>query len=168
MTATEPKPQRQRSPVWMRVVLAISLALNFAIIGMIVGAFIRFGGPPSEARAPAPVLGALVYRELPLEERRALRRSLADMPSSVRNQQRVGLVALTQIIRKDPFDPEAAAEILERGAERREIMQAAAFQIWSNRVSAMSIDERIAYADRLVEAFENRNKNTRPKDKPGK
>ena len=46
------EPPKPRTPKWVRVLLALSLALNLLIIGLVGGAMVRFGG--SDGMRPPP------------------------------------------------------------------------------------------------------------------
>ena len=66
------KPVKNGSPrVWVRIVLLTSLALNLAVLGVVIGAFVRFGphrdGPPSRADL---VGGAYTHALSPADRRK--------------------------------------------------------------------------------------------------
>ena len=42
---TETTVSARRNPLWMRILLGVSLALNLAVAGLVVGASLRLIGP---------------------------------------------------------------------------------------------------------------------------
>lgn len=136
---------------WMPVVLGLSLALNLAVLAAAGGAAWRHGG--EERGGPrASKGGALYMKALPRETRRAIREQTRGGP---RVAQDAG--EMLAALRQEPFDPAAAAQVLDAqrdaGLQRREAATAA----WLSEVTAMSAQERNAYADRL-EAMSKRGK----------
>lgn len=169
-TGNETLPTR-RSPVWMRVLLVVSLGLNLAVVGVVVGAKMRGFGPGGPPHAPS--MGSAMIRALPSEDRREIgTRARAQMASANPGPRegrpgRIGLDTLVQALRADPYDHAAvAAMIAAQGQERRgwaEAMQAA----WLVQVQEMTEAERAAYAQAL-EVARDRQKDRRKrwKDKP--
>lgn len=136
---------------WMPVLLGLSLALNLAVLAAVGGAVWRHSG--EERGGPrASKGGALYIQALPRETRRAIREQTRGGPRMARDGGEM-LAAL----RQEPFDPAAAARVLDAqrdaGLQRREGVTAA----WLSEVTAMTAQERAAYADRL-EAMSQRGK----------
>ncbi|MDF1716360.1 MAG: periplasmic heavy metal sensor [Antarcticimicrobium sp.] len=146
---TDRKPPRMR--MWIRVALGVSLALNLAVAGMAVGAAIRFGGP-DKARAPLP-LGAMLYRELPREDRRALRDERLGPRDERAERHRAEAAELDAALRAVPFDPAPIEVFLAAQSRQRNDLEQALRTAWLTRVAGMSDGERAAYADRLAEAM---------------
>ena len=83
MTA-EPNPAPRRSPLWMRVLLGVSLALNLAVIGLAVGASFRLLGPDG----PLPhTFGGALIRALPAEDRHEIGQRAREMLGYVRTDE---------------------------------------------------------------------------------
>lgn len=156
---TEPTA-RAATATWVKVVLAISLALNLAVIGLAAGAWMKEGskgmprdlsfGPFSEA--------------LSREDRRALRRALMERAPDFRESRdaaRQEFSALLSALRAQPLDPvalRAALSAIEgRNADRLELGRS----LIEARLIEMSDPDRLAFADRL-EAGMKRG----PRDKP--
>lgn len=130
---------------WMPVVLGLSLALNFAVLAAVGGAVWRHSG--EERGGPRVSKGGALYMQaLPRETRRVIREQTRGGPRIVRDAG-----AMLTALRQEPFDPAAAARVLDAqrsaGLQRREAVTAA----WLSEVTAMSAQERAAYADRLEE-----------------
>jgi uncharacterized membrane protein len=139
------KPAKMK--LWLRIVLAGSLALNLAVAGLAVGAMIRF---KDEARPrPGPNFGAMMFRELDRDTRRSLRQKAGGDHGSFHDRQRAESKAVLTLLRADPFDPDALAGFFAAqavtGHDFRTLVQSA----WVNKVKTMSAEERAAYADEL-------------------
>ncbi len=148
---TDRKPPRVRP--WLRIVLGASLALNLAVAGLGLGAAIRFGGPDRAARPPLP-LGAVLYRELPREDRRALRDDRLGTRPERTERRRAEAAQLDSALRAVPFDPAPIEAFLEAQSRQRNELEQALRSAWLTRVAEMSDSARAAYADRLAEAME--------------
>lgn len=160
------------SPVWMRVLLGGSLALNLLIAGLVGGAIVRYGGVDG-LRAPPRSMGAALFRELPREDRRALRdRSNGMMMSKGMNmnhheRQMAEAMAVSAAVRAEPFDRDALSAILKEQAKQREKFQQSVHQAWLERVANMSSAERQAYAARLehsMSRYDAQSRRAMPRD----
>lgn len=141
--------QSPAAPRGVKIALAVSVALNLAVAGLAVGAWLGDGphkgmprdmsfGPFSEALDDA--------------DRRAIRRALLERVGEFREQReaaRTEFEALLASLRADPFDPaalKAALAALEaRNAERLELGRT----LIETRLIEMSPEERAHFADRL-------------------
>lgn len=146
--------EKTKSPtrLWLRLVFGASLALNLLVLGLVGGAILRFGGP-SGMRPPPRTIGAMLYRELPREDRRALRNDAANAHDKRPLRRQDEIRAVGAALRISPFDVAAMAELLARHGEQHAAFNAAVHKAWINRVSGMSDAERLAYADRLEKAL---------------
>ena len=137
---------------WLRIVFAVSLAVNLAVLGLVVGTFLRFGFPGGDR--PPPPTGVSVFRALPPEDRKALRDHLRDTlppPSDRRSEAE----DLARALSAEPFDPAALETVVQAQAATRIAFQEAMQQAWFDHVLAMDDAERTAYADRLVDLAEH-------------
>ena len=150
---TEPTPLPAAAPTpgkpWIRIALAVSVALNLAVAGLAAGAWLKDGpsrglprelsfGPFSDALSP--------------EDHHALRAALKDRAPGFRSDReaaRSDLASLLVALRAMPFDPAAVevslAAISTRSADRLELGRT----LIGERIAAMSDAERQAFADRL-------------------
>lgn len=146
----QPKPPIR---LWLRIVLGVSLALNFLVLGLAGGAMLRFGGPDG-MRPPPRSIGAILFRELPRADRRALWSGSKNIHADRYARQKADALVLGAALRVSPFDEAAVATLLGEHAMRRAGLYGSLQQAWLTRVSAMSEAERGAYADRLETALD--------------
>ncbi len=92
------KQKAPRTGRWVRWLLAGSLAMNLLVVGLAIGAVMRFGGPEN-ARRPPPSLVATLYRALPREDRQAVRSALHKAPRAQIEDRRAGTRALAAALR---------------------------------------------------------------------
>lgn len=146
-----PPPAGQPSSrIGLKIALAVSVALNLAVAGMIVGAFIKGGGP---GRGMPHDLSFGPFSEaFGPEDRMALRRALLDRASDYRSNSQAAKAefeTLLATLRASPFDPaamqSALAAIEVRTAGRLELGRT----LIENRIVEMSDAERLAFAERL-------------------
>ena len=148
-----PKPMR-RTPIWLRVVLLVSLALNLLVVGVVAGHFLRDdpkGRVPRVDRMQAPMTFALSH-----EDRRAIGKALRQEYRDNRPSREEVVAEYQGVIaalRADPFQPELVEDAFRRqraaASSRVEIGQ----KLLMDRLTAMSADERHAFADRLEEGL---------------
>lgn len=150
---SQPGPEKSsRARMWVRILLAVSLALNLLFIGLAVGAAARFGGP--DGRRLPPSVGAALIRALPAEQRRGLRDQVrAQRDADRREQGRTEAQAISETLRAPQFDPDALAELAGRQLARNHGRLAAMQRAWLEQVKDMSFEERSAYAARLQEVM---------------
>lgn len=146
--AAAPAPVSPPPSRGIKIALAVSVALNLAVVGFAVGAWLGGGhrdmprdlsfGPFSEA--------------LDDSDRRAIRRSLLDRVGEFRTDRaeaRAEFETLLVTLRADPFDAgaikAALAAIEARNAERLELGR----DLIETRLIEMSADDRRRFADRL-------------------
>jgi uncharacterized membrane protein len=144
------------SPVtarWVKVTLAVSLALNLLVAGAVVGAAFRHDRDARGDRdvprefVRSPFLGAL-----DADDRRAVGRELMHAEGSMRENRaelRERFERLLAAIRTEPFDRAAIEAILDEqraaGARRLELAETEVL----DRLAAMTPEARAAYAERL-------------------
>ena len=147
----EPAPARRRAPLWMRVLLLASLALNLLVVGIVAGAIASRRAPDGVA-IPRDPASALYFRALPHDHRDAFEAGMrreAERFRVDREALRAEVAATLAALRADPFDPAALAERI--AAQRRGVAgrTAAGDRLLVERVAVMTPEERQAYADRL-------------------
>lgn len=156
--AREPAPQTKPSR-WLKPVLVVSLALNLAVAGLVVGAIIR-GGLPMRAGMHADGgrdfgrdggLG-LMSEGLSRSDRQALRRALiAAEPDLANWRERAGAEfgAVIAALRAEPFDAQALQDVLDAQSGRMQARMETGRRILVERISAMTPAERADFAARL-------------------
>ena len=155
MTGIGPRPPG-RTPLWLRLVLVASLALNLLVVGVVGGAVVSRGGPGEHTRGAG---GNPFIAALPRDERRAVfgemrresgpgRRSHAEL--------RARFDALLAEIRAEEFDAGAVAALLEEQRSAGSARQEAGERVLIARLTQMTQAERMAYADRLEDTLKRR------------
>ncbi len=150
---TEPET-RAATAGWVKVVLALSLALNLAILGMMGGAFLRDG--PRERGMPRDLSFGPFNEALSREDRRALRSAFMERAGEFREGRAAAqeeFRALLSALRAEPFDEAvlkaALGAIEKRNADRLAIGR----ELIEGRIFALSPEDRLAFADRLDKAL---------------
>jgi uncharacterized membrane protein len=149
---TAPSPPAGRA---VKIALAISLALNLVVVGIVGGTLLRRVGEP-----PRPVVRDLGFGPFALalspDDRAALQRAFeAEGPGmrGLRRKMHDDLAGLLAALRAEPFDSGALRAALEaqdtRARERLDLGQ----RLLADRLIAMSDVERRAFADRLQAAL---------------
>ena len=143
------RPSARPSRLW-RTVLVLSLALNLAVVGLVVGSLAsgRMGnGPP---RSFDLGLGP-VSRALAPQERREIGRSLRqDRP--LRDFDLRGRVdSMVTALKAEPFDASALRALMDEQAAGMANIQAKAQAATIDQIIAMTPERRRAFADQLTE-----------------
>ncbi|MEX0305924.1 MAG: periplasmic heavy metal sensor [Ruegeria sp.] len=153
-----PAPKRK----WMPILLVVSLALNLLIVGVVLGAALRFKGK-DHAAAP-PGFGPALYYALPKSDRKALRGELSSLRGKGSHRRKQDFSALSQALRGVPFDPAEVETLLNKQSKATADLQAALHQQWLAQISAMSDEEREVYADRLEEVVKRGQRKHKKRD----
>lgn len=160
---TEPLTQDApaRTALWVKLMLGLSLALNLAIAGFVLGAVIRHGGPGHHGRDVPGMraFGAPYMLALPRDDRRAVLAGMKqhagrDIPD--RAARRAMFAEVVDALRGVPFDPATLRAAVARQSATAVAAQAAAQEAWLEVVSAMSDAERRAYAAEVEEVLRRR------------
>ncbi|MEZ5755457.1 MAG: periplasmic heavy metal sensor [Paracoccaceae bacterium] len=134
----------------LRIALGVSVALNLLVAGLVAGAVLRDGDP--RARMVRDLDFGPFTEALSPRDREALRRDFltrAPEMRDVRRQMRADLGAFLQILRSDPLDAEALAGVLANQRERLSRRVDLGQDLLLERLSEMTREERLAFADRL-------------------
>ena len=141
---------KRRSPLWVKILLALSLAVNLAVAGLVAGFVLR--GGPLGGKGPGVGYAMPYVIALPKEDRRAVFgavRNDPDLPG--RGARRAAYREMVELLAADTFDVEAVRAVLARQAGDVGQVQAVAQAAWLDKVAAMSTGERQAYAQRVQE-----------------
>lgn len=144
-----------KTPVWMRITLFLSLAINLLVVGLVVGAFVM-GGPDRRASRFHPDGGSLYTRALDKDDRKAVRRDFAArLGGQGRGRDAIidSVETTLETLRATPFDEAALASALAQRSERRATRDALGRQALVARIAAMTDTERAAYADRVEQGL---------------
>ena len=134
----------------LKIALAVSVALNLAVAGMVAGAWIRDGG---HGRGMPHHLSFGAFSEaFSADDRMALRRALLDRAPDFRASSKAAKAefeTLLAALRASPFDPavlqKALAAVEARTAGRLELGR----ELIENRITQMTEADRLGFADRL-------------------
>ena len=151
------------SPRKLRIALALSLAVNLAIGGVLAGSFLR-DGPPGGGRdfGLGPISEALSR-----EDRKALRAAFVAQHPDIgagRQAMRGDIDALLAALRATPFDPAALDGALAAIAQRNGALIATGRAVLAERIKAMDPAKRAAFADRLEKKMQQRGKRGKDQD----
>lgn len=147
MDQTKPK---RRFP-WLKLALVVSVVLNVLVIGMLWGVMTRTSQQGSLLRASVAAL--------PADDRRELRRSTGAILRAARDQASGNTGGPQQMItalRADEFDPEAFSDALRQAQDRLLRISDQMHEQLLAKVSAMSAQDRLAYAEALEERIRHR------------
>lgn len=143
----------------LRIVLALSVALNLAVVGMIAGAALH-GGGLMRGREGVRELGFGPYTEaLSPDQRAALRKALfAKVPElrDARQQMRADMTAILAALRAQPFDAAALATLMQSQRQRMEGQLALGQGLMSDLLIALPEPERLSFADRLEDSLSHK------------
>lgn len=146
MAETAERPRGNRR---LKIALAVSLAFNLCIVGVVAGVMLRDGPPRGGGRdfGLGPLSEALSH-----EDRRALRKDFVARHPDIRDarrQMRAEFDAVLAALRADPFDPAALDGALAAIAARNQSLLDTGRELVAERLKAMTAAERAAFADRL-------------------
>ena len=141
----------------LKIALAVSLALNLAVAGLVAGAWLSDHGPRRDM--PRDLSFGPFTEALSPQDRRALRREfLSRAPEfrAARQEARAVFDRLLAALRAEPFDPaaltSALAAIQTRNSDRLELGRS----LIETRLLTMEEADRRAFADRLDAALRRR------------
>ena len=163
-TDTPSAPEPQKPKRWIRILLGVSLALNLLVVGLVIGAAYRFHGHDG-FRPSQRSLGALLFSELPREDRAHLRKGIYPSRKQRMEHREAEMQAVLAALRSPQFDADAVDGVLTQQVQQRQNSLDALQRAWIDRVAEMTHSERLAYADRLEEAVERRGHDKGRKDK---
>ena len=141
----------KKTPLWVRITLFASLAINILILGAAVG-FLALGEPDRRADRDNRDFGAFYTRALSEEDRRALRRDfMAELAEGPRDRGAVVAEIQTTLdtLRATPFDRDAFEAAMAEQSSRRKAREDMGRRLLADRIAAMTDAERAAYADRI-------------------
>jgi Spy/CpxP family protein refolding chaperone len=142
----------------LRIALAVSVALNLAVLGMVAGAALHGGGMMGW-RDGVRELGFGPFTEaLDRDQRDALRRAFFAKAPDFRNARqamRVDTQALLTALRAEPFDPAALSAIMEAQRQRLIGQLDLGQGLMRDFLIAMAPEARHAFADRLEQRLQH-------------
>lgn len=151
----EETPQKPRR-LW-KVIFALSLAMNLAVVGLIAGVGLRSAGgkPPHTFEFGLGPIGQAMTKDQRREMGRQLRTN-SDLREFGREQARRMLTGIVEALRAETFDADLLREAMMQADGRRATLQTTAREAFIAQIGEMSLDERSALADRLEEGVKQR------------
>ena len=156
MTERLQKPRR-----WITPLLVASLAFNLMIVGIVVGWALSPDGPRKERRDVGAVRGLVgepFARALPAEDRRALLQSAVEDRDRLRENKEAlsrRFAEFLAALEAEEFDPERLRSLLSEQRDAAIRRQEIGEDFLIERLSVMTRDDRVAYAERLREQLKN-------------
>lgn len=139
--------------LWLKLLLAASLALNLAVIGIAAGAAWRFSGKDRHWQRP-PSVGAMIFRELDRDTRKALRQQAGGDHGSYFKRRHAEGEAVIAALRSGSFDAAALRDMLRSQSDARHAFHTKVQDAWVSKMEAMTPEERAAFADRMEERMQ--------------
>lgn len=148
-SATTARPKR-RSPLWMRILLVLSLGINLLVAGVVVGAI------TGRLRHPPPALGevslGVFTPALNDKDRHAIRDHAAREGLSFREAMRTARAeqeAIIAALRAEPWDRTAVVGIMAQIGKRATARMELGGRLVLEQLDTMSPQERRSLADRM-------------------
>ncbi len=158
--AAQPKqaPQNAARP-WMRILLVVSLGLNLATAGMVVGAKLAGGDHRNWSRGGEDARIGPYGRAFSKEDRALLRRSFGARQEAFRAHRktmRAAAAALVETLRAEPFDIDAARAALATQRSAQIALQDEGQEVMLAHLANMTPEARAAFADTLEKGLKRR------------
>ena len=150
MTSGTMKRRWATTPRWAKWALGISLAINFIIIGVAIGATARFHKHGHQHGGVASI--GQIMRALPSDRRdsaRGLMKAKRAELKAVRAERRGVHQALAAAIAADPFDPTAARAAFAAMRDKDNLAKSAAHEIMVEVMGLLTDEERDEVGARL-------------------
>lgn len=161
---TKAPASKRRALHW---VLMASLAVNLAVAGLALGAFVR-GGPGGHDMGRNLGFGPYDAALLPEDRdrlRAAMRAKSGDLRSA-RAEAVTDMATVLSALRADPFDPAALDQALSQQMDHLSARMRLGSATMRDFLASLSPDERQAFADRLEDRMKRgRDMGERPPEK---
>jgi uncharacterized membrane protein len=141
---------------WVRMALAISLAINLGIVGIVAGAMFRDDGPMHSGHMTRDLGFGPFTEALSKDDRAELRRAfLAKLPEmrDGRRAMREDIGALLAQLRATPFDAAGLRAAFDRQNQRNAARLELGQQLIFDLVVGMTDEARQAFAGRLEQSL---------------
>ncbi len=153
-----PTPRSGMRP-WLKVVLALSLALNLAVIGIGAGAAWRFQGGGHDKGGP-PMLGRFIFKDVGRREIRRLVQDQCGASDNVRNRRRGEMEQIIVLMRAEDLDLTAVSVIVDTHIVETHGFMRAVADSWEQRLQGLSLKERRRIADRMQHQLDHRSRHS--------
>lgn len=152
---------RPKTRPGIKILLAVSLALNLAVAGVVLGALTRGDGGSDRGQRhhTLSAFGAPYMQALSRGERRQILseiRNDPERPIPDRAARRAMFQDVLKVLRATPFDRDRLAQAVSLQAETTVSVQRSAQRAWLDLVADMSDAERAEYAFAVEENLRRR------------
>lgn len=148
-----------KSPRWVKVLLALSLALNVAVLGIVAGAALKFHRGGVAMDGPGGMSFGPFSDALTQDQRRALFRDLSKDGSGLRDMRRELRADMDRVLttlRATPFDPQAFRSAIEQQNNRLAARVDQGREGLIDLIEAMTDAERADFAAKLERRLRDR------------
>lgn len=149
-TSTPPIRTWGGTPRWAKWLLSISLALNFVVVGLAVGAAMKFH-KHGHSHGGSATIGQIM-RALPDDSKGAARRMLHDARpdfKALRAERKAAKLAVAEVIEATPFDADAVREAFSALRDKDQFAKASMHGVMVEILKVLSPEERAAVAKGL-------------------
>ena len=158
-------PSASPSTRGLKIALAVSVALNLGIAGLI-GGIAWHGGPGGRGDMMVRDFGFGPFNDaLSPEDRQALRQSVMDRAGDIREarrQMQADGANILAALRAEPFDPAALAAAIDAQAGHLGERLKFGSDVIRDHILGLSPEARAAFADRLVRRMRHGRDDDRP------
>jgi uncharacterized membrane protein len=158
-TESQPAPYVPKRSRWWSLLLGLSLAVNLAFGGVLIGHRV-FGGPQGRG-AYMQLLPREFFGSLPHERRRELMDMMKQDLNGLRElrgQADVASLRIADALEKQPFDPALVQQAVSEFATGSQSLAARAPVIVANIVRKLTSDERLKLAKSIRDREQKRKK----------
>lgn len=140
--------EKTRTATWVKVLLAISLALNLAVIGMLGGAALRGHSPRAQTAEGVSILA----RAMPFKFQTQLRGAIRDRRNDLRPDREAMRLLRTNLIdalEAEPFDISAVETVLSNQRTLLSNLIVVGHSEVIAQIAAMDAQDRARYVENL-------------------
>ncbi|MEF3046789.1 periplasmic heavy metal sensor [Pseudotabrizicola sp. L79] len=159
MTPPPPADKAPGSGRWIKIALAVSLAINLGVAGVVAGSALKFRRDGGDRVASRDLAFGPYTEALSRDQRRDMMRKMtADGPGlrEIQQELRADLDAVLLALRSDPFDADSFRRALEAQSNRLSRRVDDGRRALVDLVAAMSDAERADFARQLEQRVKKR------------
>ena len=142
---------------WLKIVLALSLALNLAVIGVGAGAAWRYHDAPhgsKHRRDKPPMLGRFIFKDIGRQEMHRLLKQHEGDSQSAADRRRAEMDQMITLLQAEKLDRTAVAAVLEAHIVETHQFLRLVVDVWGQRLEGLSLTERRRLAERMQHQLE--------------
>ncbi len=140
--------QKKRTATWVKIVLAVSIALNLAVAGIVGGAMLRDHNP----QAPSAEGVSILARAMPFKFQTQLRGAMRDRRAEFRADReamRTLRANLIEALQAEPFEISAVETVLSNQRALTANLVVAGHSEVIAQIAAMDREDRARYVENL-------------------